>query len=180
LATCMSIQTFSPPNEALHFRLLPLRALPAPDAMVNHPKLSAPTCISFATILFVGGFIAFGSGIAQDARSTALFKILDELKAISDKLPAQKIVEVENIVERPAKYSVLVEKALKERKVTYNKDALGFCKQLMFGRENSNVSVPNLYEAISEWGTTPQANHGLEDKIMAHVMLVLIECFQNT
>lgn len=133
-----------------------------------------------AAMCFIFGYGVRGSEVASDARLSQLQDMSASLLDISQKLPPQKIVEVERIVEKPARYSDLVEKAMKERKLTYQKDALGFCKQLMFGRENSNVNVPNLYEAISEWGTTPEANSGLEDRIMAHVMLVLIECYQNT
>jgi len=149
--------------------------------MTPSVKASAFTLgiLAVATTFSIGYFVR-GSDVHADAMLGQLMNMSQQLSTIAEKLPAQKTVEIEKRVEVPARYSLLVEKALNQRKTTYTKDALGFCKQLMYGRNNSNVSIPNLYDAITEWGTTSQANNGLEDRIMAHVMLVLIECFQNT
>jgi len=90
-------------------------------------------------------------------------------------------IVIETVIEQSPR-CLAIEEEMKLRKSNLNRDALEFCKMLMFGRGGSNVMVPNLYEAIGKSsGENNNINPGsLEDRIMSHVLLVLIECFQNT
>lgn len=102
--------------------------------------------------------------------------------SLASNLPPQKIVEVEKVVYEQAPFCEVVEEQIKAKApIPLRHDGLSFCKELMYGGDNSNVRVPDLYDAINQWIEESDAPRGgIEDRIMSHVLLVLIDCFQKT
>lgn len=146
-------------------------------------KASAACGVLFAALLFVHGYIVRGSHVAYDARLKSIQSMSDRLKEISDKLPEQKIVEKEKIVQSPFCDFALEEKISKSIRDTlpdFPVKDLQVCNVLMdFKHPLKNGS--STYDAIGEWIQTSKADpDSLEDQIMSKVLTTLIYCFQNT
>ena len=148
--------------------------------MSNRKSRASIAGILLATVCVYSGYLIRGSDVENSARLAELKAMSASLADISSKLPLQKIVEVEKVVEKQSTFCTSVEQAMKVHKNKLDGDGLTFCKELMFG-DGRSIQTTNLYDAISRWTETSSASPGsLEDRIMSHVLTVLIDCFQRT
>lgn len=93
---------------------------------------------------FVLGYGVRGADVASDARIRQLWDMSASLRDISEKLPPQKIVEVEKVVYEQAPFCDVVKKEMENKApIPLRHDGLSFCKELMYGGDGSNRRPPS-------------------------------------
>jgi hypothetical protein len=140
--------------------------------------------VGVVAVSFSFGWFVRGSDNFANAKLHELYRINDSLMKISERLPEQKIVEKEKIVQAPFCDFALSEKISMSIRQDQRKSPatnLEVCKILMDYNHPLPNGKSNTYDAIGEWIKTAKVpSGGLEDTIMAHLLGTLIYCFQNT